>query len=243
MAPRSEIEETGLPSVERRITALRDRPLLTQAEIQDLLTLVREQRGFKEYGEKFYWLVDEIFICLKRQSPPWPEMPDFLTEVFHDRSQPEVIRDYALQHIASMIEENTASADYMDMISEALREKNSSIAGTALLALARLQGTAAPIHLRLAHDLVSSPTASPLTSASALQYLARASDSDTRVKVLAEEIAQDPSEPLVKRVAAISALRLHGGESSRSLLQQLVKSNQPAISNAASKNLSLLDRS
>jgi hypothetical protein len=87
-------------------------------------------------------LKNNLINALKDQNSPPAGLTASLIDMFHDRAQDFVIRDYAVQHLTSWYSRSSAdSSDAKQRIKNALEEalrENSSIAGTALLGLHRL---------------------------------------------------------------------------------------------------------
>lgn len=112
------------------VAALRE--FLLKTESLDL-----EQRG--------HVLKNDVMNVLCDQDPPLPGLDDVLAKVYRDRKQDDVIRDYAVQHLATyyeqMMGQRNASRTLQTtqkILWEAINEPAGSIAGTALLALNRL---------------------------------------------------------------------------------------------------------
>jgi HEAT repeat protein len=160
-------------------------------------------------------------------------MGELLAAIHQDHSQHPVLRDYALQHLAALFEtletreiSHGMRIEIQHLLWTALRETDSSIAGTALLALARLsEGRAEEFNRtqinRTALRLASDSSAGELARISAFQVCGRLHVNEAMPVLL--EVAQ-MGETVALRVAAISALGSVGDSSAISALQTVATS-------------------
>ena len=88
-----------------------------------------------------YALKNDILNALRAQSQPPPELTRLLVNLYGNTSQPVVMRDYALQHIAPWYARAGASerAELIATLEAASREHAQGYAGTALIALVRVR--------------------------------------------------------------------------------------------------------
>ena len=154
-------------------------------------------------------------------------LAEVLTGMYHDKNQDIVLRDYAVQHLAAYYEqlEITRQNDpqvqqtVQGVFWEALAETDSSIAGTALLALTRLsEGRSEFDQNRIraaALQLAGAGQAGELTRSTALQVSARLGTKEA-LPVLMQVAADGGTLPL--RISAIGALGTLGAPEAVSLL-------------------------
>lgn len=108
---------------------------------------------------------NDLLNVLRRQDTPVPGLSACLRAIYADPTQSLTMRDYALQHLAALGEDQ-------ETLWQATALRDSSLAGTALLALAR--AGADPDRLRpLALQLASDQQASELTRLPALRVCAQ----------------------------------------------------------------------
>jgi hypothetical protein len=88
-----------------------------------------------------YALKNDILNALRDQTLPPPELTRLLVSLYGSTNQPVVLRDYALQHIAPWYARAGASerAELIATLEAASRERAQGYAGTALIALVRVQ--------------------------------------------------------------------------------------------------------
>jgi hypothetical protein len=193
------------------------------------------------------WLRNEIMDKLVRQKTLPGGLSDLLVGIYQDHHQDAVMRDYAVQHMAAVYGrlDPAEKVSVQQALSQAAGETDSSIAGTALLAMLRM----------------TKPTAGSLPSTSqAPRTMDRKHLADTALKLAAdnncgalsritavqvcgmlkvdgafpviEELAQgSPSMPL--RVAATAALGDLGKAEAAPILEQFITSADPQQALAA----------
>jgi hypothetical protein len=159
--------------------------------------------------------------------PLTPGLAEVLIQMYHNKNQDLVLRDYAVQHLAAYYEqlEITRQNDpqiqqaVQDVLWEALGETDSSIAGTALLALTRLsKGRPEFEQNRIraaALQLAGEGQAGELTRSTALQVAARLG-TKAALPILMQVAADGGTLPL--RISAIGALGTLGAPEAVSLL-------------------------
>jgi hypothetical protein len=110
---------------------------LTSVERQTLADFLRAHPGPKGADEgEIHELQNNAMNRLVMAEPPSAAVGEMLAAIYHDRTQNIVTRDYAIQHLGSLYFQNVNSS--APVLWEAVKEIDSSIAGTALLALNRL---------------------------------------------------------------------------------------------------------
>jgi hypothetical protein len=175
---------------------------------------------------------NELMDVLCAWNPPPAWLGETLIQVYHDRSQDGVIRDYAVQHMTTLYEQMElvkvndprGKRALFDTLTEALNETDSSIGGTALLGLAQLaaewpeqfdRDELAKMALNMAGDSRSSE----LSRISAFQICARLKVADA-LPVLIQEARGNDSVPL--RISAIAAVGTLGDANAKPLLTELL---------------------
>jgi hypothetical protein len=188
---------------------------------------------------------NELLDVLCAMNPPPAGLGDVLAKMYQNPQQDEVIRDYAVQHLAAYYEQMTMQPDNTkteqaiqnakDVLWDALNETSDSIGGTALLALKRLsqdytgfdgQGKIAAAALQMAGD----NNAGELTHITAFQVCAQLGTTNALPVVLSA--AQDGQTISVK-TSAIGALGLLGGQEQIPFLNSVLQGNEERLKPAA----------
>jgi hypothetical protein len=180
---------------------------------------------------------------LCQMQPPPDGLRELLAGIYEDSSQDEVLRDYALQHLAAFYRQmsnatgldpafqNNELQQTQDVLWQALNETGSTIAGTALLGISQLyqQGEAgfdsqkiASAALKLAGDSASGE----LTQITAFQVCANLNVSAALPVILAS--VQQPSTETVQ-ISAIAALGQLGGQAQESTLEGFIQGTDPRL--------------
>jgi HEAT repeats len=184
---------------------------LSLAEREALYAYLRDPSEDKwlRPGQSFA-LKNDILNALCDQEVPPAELTPFLVALWRDAAQPLVVRDYALQHFAPWYSKVKASqrAQILEELSVAAQATGQSYAGTALIALSRIQrehGTAAaPALSGHIQRLVEDTAGNPLARISAVQLAADLRLEQARNPI--RQIALDDSQAETLRLAAIGAL-------------------------------------
>jgi hypothetical protein len=176
-----------------------------------------------------------------------PGIHDVLSGVYSDNSQQIVLRDYALQHLIESAQIKLDSGELtkpqvtqlQQALWSAVKETDSSLAGTALLGLSRLS-------VKLPEDFnpsevqktagryVADGSMTELTQVTAMQICGqmKVGESLPTLLHLAESGATLPL-----RISAIGALGFLGNASADSILTQIVAGNNAALVPAAKASL------
>jgi hypothetical protein len=227
----------------KRLSAIDALPRhLTDFELQALYDFLREKTPADD-GQLGQVLKNKLLDFLCAMSPPPSGLLDVLGQLYQDRDQNVVIRDYAIQHLTVFYGQvgNAAGMDPLlqstdlkqarTLLWQAVSETDSSIAGTALLGLTRLSqqgwtdvdgskvGSAA---LKLAGD----GSASELSRITAFQVCAKLGVADALPLALGS--AQE-GDTIPLRISAIGALGALGGEDQIPLLSQLIQENNDRL--------------
>lgn len=173
------------------------------------------------------------------ESPP-KDLGNVLAAIYQNLLQDDVVRDYAVQHLATLDQalaqnggNGVAQEEKEDqtVLWNALSETGDSIAGTALLGLLRLsdqqntgvnQSKVASSALQMAHD----SAAGELSQITAYQVCAQL---NVQNALPAIEAAAQNSQTIPAQISAIGALGQLGGSGDISLLQNLLNSNQERL--------------
>ena len=174
--------------------------------------------------------------------PPPVQFADTLAQLYHDRSQNEVIRDYAVQHLATFYGEMSTASDDLkrtrsfetgeaaSVLWDALSETDDSIAGTALLGLSRLGQSHTDIDAKqvaeAALKLAEDNQAGELSRITALQVCAKLNVPAALPLALS---AAQPSQTIPLRISAVGALGVLGGAEQVNFLESLIQSGDERL--------------
>lgn len=190
-------------------------------------------------------LRNDVLNVLREQTHPPARLTDVLLAIRNNELQPEVMRDYALQHMApwyvkaSPIDREKLLAD----LQAAAAERTRSYAGTALLALNRVQRENPSEQLSTLRtnilQIVEDSSANLLARISAVQLSGELRIVTARNAVGA--IARDPAQPVALRVAAVGALGgLQGEQENSRILAELAGGKDRRLRSAAARALAKL---
>jgi hypothetical protein len=186
-------------------------------------------------------LKNRLLDVLSAMNPPVAEFSDVLIQIYHDQGQDEVIRDYAVQHLAAYYEEAGAQIDGSEQAAvqqalwSAVGETQSSVGGTALLALKNLsqQFPAQFDQNRIAAaavQMADNNSAGELSHVTAYQVCAQLNVREALPVIVA---AAQSSPTLPQQISAIGALGLLGGPEQTSLLNWVLAGNEDRLKPAA----------
>ncbi len=183
-------------------------------------------------------LKNDIMNALYNQGVAPAELGRVMIEIYRNKKQDAVTRDYALQHLTGSYEKSTVEqkAEIKQILLEALDEKQSSIAGTALLGLSRLgieQEKLRQTALKLAQDRNSGD----LTRITAFQICARMKTREALPSAL--ELARS-SRSVPLQIAAIAAIGSVGSKHEISFLETLAADSESRLQPAAKSALERL---
>lgn len=192
-------------------------------------------------GEQLNQVVkNELMDALCAMDPSPAGLGNALAQMYGNLAQNEVIRDYAVQHLATVDEmlavnggQGIAQEEQTDqqVLWNALGETGDSISGTALLGLVRLsqQPNANIDQSKLdaaALQLVNDKAAGELAQITACQVCAQL---NLQTALPAIEAAAQDSQNIPLQISAIGSLGLLGGTQDLSILQALLKSNEERL--------------
>ena len=207
---------------------------LSLDEMKDIFAFLRSNK------ERVPALKNEMLNALRAQKEPPPGLARLLMDIYRDREQDPVMRDYALQHMTLFYSKAALDdkARMQQVFWQGLGEKDGSIAGTALLSLNFLsQNTPAFDKEKFKHEALSlakDENAGEMARITALQVCGRNGIYDALP--LARKLAKkSPSVPL--RISAIAALGDLGGPESRPFLKGLAEGPDERLKPAAQSAL------
>lgn len=195
-------------------------------------------------SEQLYVFANEVLDALQKQDNPPPGLTEILISVFHDHAQPEVVRDYVVQHMGSWYAYAPDKAPIRQALWEATSETHSAIAGTALLALSSVaERTSGDVDLDLLREkaiqLSADEKCNVGTRTTALQVCAELGV--TEIKPIAQELARS-AQVISLRISAIAALGVVGGVDSVTFLKEQASGSDTRVQPAARIALKRLQR-
>jgi HEAT repeat protein len=225
---------------------------LSRPEVEALFGFLLEKHP-EDDTQRGHVLKSDLMDALCAQSNLQPDLTKVLAELYHDLDQNVVIRDYAVQHLALLDERLTEGVSWSSseietqgqlierLLWEASAESDSSIGGTALLALMRslktndqlAQERLASTALRLANDRAISPLArisaiqvcGQIQVHAALPHLCRTAEQDSNFTV---------------RISAIGALGQIGNANTVEVLKKIAREQNPRLDAAVTVALARL---
>ena len=195
--------------------------------------------------EQENWLRNEMMDKLVTQQKPPSDLSDTLIAIYQDKEQDAVMRDYAIQHMNPAYAQagTEEKAALRQALWQAADETDSSIAGTALLALNDLAQNNAEFEkdkiARTALKLAGNEQCGELARITAVQICGQTDA--TKAAPLILQLAQNAgSIPL--RITAIAALGDLGDRSAEGFLQQIATGNEDRLKPAAESALKRLNK-
>ena len=203
---------------------------LSAQDIDNLYHFLRDKKN------TCFALKNELMTALRDQKKAPPGLTALFLELYRDPEQNPVIRDYALQHLCLWYEQvaDGEKSQIEQALWDALNEKQTSIAGTALVALAHLSeknpqldsGKVKDAALQLAND----PACGELARITALQVCGNLGAKE--ILPVALDLAKN-SQDTPLRISAIAALGEVGGREVQPLLKKLSKNSNTLLQLAA----------
>lgn len=189
-------------TVPARIAALYALGALSEVELRRIYDFLEAKRpGCGLEPAETLWLKNDLMTYLRYRDPSGERHTARLVALFRGRENGEAIRDYALQHLASLGSLGRNSDAVNEVLLEALDEKKNSFAGTALLGINRIREAEyptlsaealGPLALQIARDSEYS-IASRL---SALQVASR-SQADAATEYALALLGESQSPPMM----------------------------------------------
>lgn len=209
---------------------------------------VEERRALYTYLQEFtedkslrpgqsHALKNDTLNVLREQEEPPHELTQVLAALSRDRSQPFVIRDYALQHLAAW----HAKADdiqrpqIIQELREAAGQTDQSFAGTALIGLHRIRRDNPELAMPPLTDqirlLIQDDAANLLTRITAVQLAGEENSATLRDSL--KRIAVDEAQPPTLRIAALGSLGRLGGDDTAGSLTRVANGKDIRLALAA----------
>jgi len=181
-------------------------------------------------------LKDSVCSVLENQSVYPVELPARLTAMYRDPTHAVGWRDYCIQHLSTACRKVPAAERpaIVGVFKEAARETQSTIAGTALIALRDHQAVAPDIREFLAgrsREIAADGGAHDASRITALQISAGLGD--RRVLPPIRALLQDATAGRPLRLAAVAALGTLGGTEDLHLLEPLADGSDRMFRRAA----------
>ena len=188
-------------------------------------------------------LVHNVLAWLRRHAEPDGTLTALLRDLYLDQRQDDVIRDYAIQHLGEWHPRARDKSEVEEVLWLAVSDRAGTIAGTALLALAR-QVIADDQKSRMrfmdaATDIVRDPTTSVSSRATALRLAGRHGIDDVRED--ARYWAAHDVAPFLQ-MAAVRTLGDIGDVADLVFLNDLLESQQRHLHVAAAVSKAKLSR-
>jgi hypothetical protein len=219
---------------------------LRQDEVEAVYAFLREPHA-EDGNQVGQVLKNDLMDALCAQTPLPIDLRTLFAEIYRDRNEDTVIRDYAIQHVALLFErlDDPPASQSSDVASakqkleqvlwEAAAETESGIAGTALLALGRLsqndnsleRSRIASTAMHLAQD----ESASEATRISALQVCARLEARES-LPLLVQSARR--ASTLSLQISAIGSLGFLGADPEVGLLKEILAGENPRLKPVAS---------
>ena len=191
-------------------------------------------------GQQGQVIKNELMDRLCALQPPPKDLGNVFAAMYQNLLQDEVVRDYAVQHLATLDQalaqdggNGVAQEEKADqnVLWNALTETGDSIGGTALLGLLRLsqQQNTGVDQSRIASsalEMAQNSTAGELSQITAYQVCAQL---NVQTALPAIEAAAQNAQTVPAQISAIGALGLLGGSSDVALLQNLLKGSQERL--------------
>lgn len=192
---------------------------------EQCIRFVRQNSLPRDPGEaQWIELKNEAWNLLRNDPGAHEIFEGLVLDVLADATQPEVFRNYALQHLGAWLLEGRGGHEALGRVWQASREVESSIGGTALIALAALSGEPGRVRpgdlAQALQDAIRSPNSSDLSLIAAIQVGGEVGLQGAEAAVLA--LAGDGARSVPVRMAAIAALgTLSQSRTARTLLRRL----------------------
>lgn len=182
-------------------------------------------------------LKNELMDALCTLQPPPPGLRELLTQIYQNPGEDEVLRDYAVQHLAAFYRQMSSAAGLdatfqaaelqstRQTLWEALSQTDTSLAGTALLGLSQLAqsrwpGVDADQISAAALKLAQNDRAGELTRITAFQVCANLKAQDALPAI---QYAAQNGQTVPVQISAIAALGALGDASQIPLLNSLLQ--------------------
>ncbi len=234
---------------DRLRTALALTPHLDEQHLDALVAYLRQHGPTEDLaGMRERFLKNRVMDVLIEQTDKSAEATEALVALYHDREQDPAVRDYAIQHLGAFYTDapREQRRQIAAVLWEATSETDSSMAGTALLALNRIVagGEASPAVpevgaervAQVARDLAGNDHCAEASRITALQVCALLALIDAAPVAL--RVAQS-TDSIPLKLSAIAALGQLGDAQALLWLEELAQDiDNPRLRPAAETALS-----
>lgn len=210
-------------------------------ELMDFLGVYKDARL---ESSELLALKDCICSALENQSVYPAELPGRLTAMYRDPAHAVGWRDYCIQHLSTACRKIPADQRpaIIDVFKEAVKERQSTIAGTALIALRDNQAAVPGIRELLANHAREIAADSQSVAASRVTALQiSAGLGDKRVLPAIRMLVQDSVTERPLRLAAVAALGTLGGTEDLPVLEPLASGSDRMFKRAAATAIAKIE--
>ncbi|HMP90395.1 MAG TPA: hypothetical protein PJ991_09345 [Kiritimatiellia bacterium] len=182
-------------------------------------------------------LVNDVMKTLRLQQDDTLALSEVFSAVYADQAEDVVIRDYALQHLGSWLERPVYDEAGVFVLWQAVQERESTLAGTAILSLMRVARVHPYVDLAAVADAAERMAGDPrIATASRITALSLSAElGGTGVLSTARGIARD-SRIVGLQAAAVSLVGKLGNRNDLPLLLAMVEDEtilcKPAVREA-----------
>ena len=208
---------------------------LNASEIRALLEFLRQplaESGMETTA--FNALKNDTAAALLRQEPPVPGLTEALVEMYRDKDNDIVWRSYCVQYIGSCYEREGAQSLVTNALWEATAEKQTPVAGTALLMLEYLSAHHEEVNrsraLELSENLAMDQQSCPANRITALSLCGRMGS--TNVLAETRRMAADEQDAVL-RMVAIATVGYLGDETDVKALEDYAQEKDSRIKKSA----------
>jgi len=215
---------------------------LSDSDREALFGLLRQHlaEDDQQLGQVFK---NDLMNALCTMQPPPDGLRQLLTDIYRDSNQNEVLRDYAVQHLAAFYRQmsmatsmdptvrNDELQQTQNVLWQALDETSTSIAGTALLGISQLsqqgwQGFDSQKIQDAALRMAQDNSAGELTQITAFQVCANLGVTNALPAIL-NSVQQPQTESV--QISAIAALGQLGNQDQEQLLSSFAQGPDPRL--------------
>ena len=186
-------------------------------------------------------LVNNVLKFLRLRPEKDPRLSVVMVSLFSNKNEDVAVRDYAVQHLGEWYPSAPDQEQLQDIFWEATNEDDTTIAGTALLAIRKQSRLGETFDTERLHDevlaIAQDEQANPLSRATAIRLAGDLRHPEVLPVVL--EMAESEKASTVMRIAAIGAIGELGDASHVPFLEDLTQRAedlfQPAIKQTLNK--------
>ena len=210
-----------------RVDLLRDRSDdFSEIELQTLADYLREGKIPEGLTQaEWHWIVDQMFTSMREVTEDPVMLTGLMRDVFHG-AKDVVVRDYAMQHLGHLGREGGDAEIARETAMTALKEVDTSVGGTALLALHNDSEFQAQRVMDLgayAVQMLSQDGASTQAKVAAFQVATQHGATGLHEAALAV-LVEEKANPLLK-LAALNTITVVGHQADVPFLESLPYGN------------------